>query len=351
MKRGTLFTIIGIAVVLIVAGVIASQSSVPLPVDLGGQQHQDVSSTLPVLSAYTLPEFAGITHWWNTPDGEALTPQKLKDKVVLIDFWTYSCINCIRTYPFLKEMYDKYADKGLVIVGVHTPEFAFEAEPDNVGREIIKNGLKYPIALDPDYGTWNAYNNHYWPAEYFFDGQGRLRRTHFGEGEYDQSEEAIRSLLVENGANLEPMGTAVPTPDFSDIQTNETYFGLNRGDAFMGKTGTAEQDVRLTASDTVDPDKWTAGGTWRFNPEFAETRAPNDVFRFNVAADKLHIVLDSADGTDKSIDVYVDGVKTGSITVNASTLYDIATFPNGGRHTVELRIKDAGVRFYAATFS
>ncbi len=308
-------------------------------------------SSLPILADH-MPTFQGITKWWNTPDGEPLTPESLKGKVVLVDFWTYSCINCIRTYPFLKSMYAKYKDQGLVIVGVHTPEFAFEADPNNVGREITKNGIEYPVALDPNYDTWNAYNNRYWPAEYFFDRQGHLRRTHFGEGEYDQSEEAIRSLLAEaSGVDLSPMGEAVPSPDLSKVQTPETYFGLSRGDAFMGTPGAANSPVDLTAADSVAPNQWTAGGNWTFDPEYIEANAPGNVFRFNVQANTLHIVMDAADGTDKQLEVYVDGVKTKDLTVNVSTLYDIASFSDAGRHTVEIRVKDPGVRFYAATFS
>lgn len=308
-------------------------------------------SSLPVLSE-RMPDFTGITRWWNTADGQALTPALLKGKVVLIDFWTYSCINCIRTYPFIKSMHAKYADKGLVVIGVHTPEFAFEADPENVEREIAKNELKHPIALDPNYATWNAYDNRYWPAGYFFDRQGRLRRTHFGEGEYDESEEAIRDLLSEApDISLEPMGDAITEQDFSLIRTPETYFGLARGEAFVGTEGTENFDVPLKATTLVPANRWTAEGTWKFRQEYVQANSKNAFFRFNVQANKLHLVLESADGKDKAIDIYVDGVKVQSITVNASTLYNIAEFPDAGRHTVEIRLPDPGVRFYAATFS
>lgn len=307
--------------------------------------------SLPVYDVM-LPEFVGITKWWNTADGEPLTPEKLKGKVVLIDFWTYSCINCIRTYPFIKAMHERYADKGLVIVGVHTPEFAFEADPKNVGREIEKNGFKHPIALDPNYETWNAYHNRYWPAEYFFDRQGRLRRTHFGEGAYEESELAIRSLLEEDGVTLGDMGaTPQNLPDFSKIVTHETYFGLSRGDAFQGMPGTENVDTRYTLASSLSADKWTVQGTWNFRPEYVQANSPNGIFRFSVQASKIHLVMESSDGKDKMIEVFVDGLKVKDVTVNASQLYDIAEFPDAARHTVELRLKDAGVRFYAATFS
>jgi len=355
MKRSTQIVIAVLALVVIGAAIVASRS--PMPTNLLPSFSQpspltasSTSSDLPVL-ADAMPPFGGITKWYNTANDQPLTPESLKGKVVLVDFWTYSCINCIRTYPFLKSMHDKYADKGLVIVGVHTPEFAFEADPNNVGREIEKNGLKYPVALDATYQTWNAYNNQYWPAEYFFDRQGRLRHVHFGEGEYDQSEEAIRALLAENGEMLEPMGTAVPTQDFSDIQTNETYFGLNRGNAFMGGPQDANKDTDFTLASTVAPNQWSLGGTWRFTPEHIESRAADATFRFNIQANETHLVMDATDGKDKHVDVYVDGKKVGSIIVNASTLYTVAKTKDGKRHVIELRIHEAGVRLYAATFS
>lgn len=308
-------------------------------------------SALPVYGV-TLPEFQGITTWWNTPDGKPLTPELVKGKVVLVDFWTYSCINCIRTYPFLKSLYQKYADKGLVIVGVHTPEFAFEKDPKNVGAEITKNGILWPIALDPDYATWNAYNNHSWPAEYFFDRQGRLRRTHFGEGEYQESELAIRSLLEENGAELGDMGTTrTNLPNFSKIQTLETYFGLNRGDAFMGTTGSIGADANYAMPKAIRDNTWAVDGTWRFFPEYVLAVSANARWGMSVQASKLHLVMASDDGKDKHLEIYVDGVKTGELTVNGSMLYDIATFPDAARHVIEVRVSEPGVRFYTATFS
>ncbi|MEO5927880.1 MAG: redoxin domain-containing protein [Patescibacteria group bacterium] len=331
-------------------GVVMSPNASSTPAIVSVSDMGGTSSSLPVYDV-TMPEFQGITNWWNTPEHEPLTPASLKGKVVLVDFWTYSCINCIRTYPFLKSMQEKYADKGLVIIGVHTPEFEFEKNPDNVAKEIEKNELKYPIALDPNYGTWNAYANHYWPAGYLFDQQGRLRRVHFGEGEYDESEAAIRSLLEEGGGALAAeQATDMNQPDFSKIKTEETYFGLSRGEAFMGSTGPKDQDV-MFSSQTVTSNKWSVEGNWRFTEEYVQANSSGASFRFKVQANKMHLVLESADGKDKTIEIYVDGKKTGEMTINMSTLYDIATFPDAGEHTVEVRMKDGGVRFYAATFS
>ncbi|MBP9869722.1 redoxin domain-containing protein [Patescibacteria group bacterium] len=344
------FIVVGMILVSSESGFEMPTNTPPKIVDMSDMGDVKGSSGLPIL-ANQMPEFTGITKWWNTETGEALTPAMLKGKVVLIDFWTYSCINCIRTYPFLRTMHERYADKGLVIVGVHTPEFAFEKNPDNVGREIIKNDLKYPVALDPDFGTWNAYNNRYWPAHYFFDREGRLRHTHFGEGEHDRSEAVIRALLEEGGMAVGSEMETVAETDFSKIQTHETYFGLERGNEFMSTPGRQGESVNLTLAETVRPNEWTAGGTWVFQPEYIEAQSKNATFRFNVQAAKLHLVLESADGTDKNIGVSVDDVMTKELIINASDLYDIAEFLDGGRHTVEIRLPDGGVRFYAATFS
>jgi thiol-disulfide isomerase/thioredoxin len=351
MTRPTKIALIGLGAVIVVAAALSLRGpkiSLPGPVQ---KAVREVTGKLPVLSD-RMPAFSGITKWWNTPGGAAYTPETLKGKVVLVDFWTYSCINCLRTLPFLKSLHAKYAASGLVIIGVHTPEFAFEAVPGNVEAAIKSNGIEYPVALDPKYATWNAYENRYWPAEYLFDAQGRLRETHFGEGSYDETERAVRDLLAENSAaDLPPAGVEDAVPDFSKIRTGETYFGLERGSAFMGEPGASGRDVQLKAADAPKPDKWTAGGLWSFAPEFAEARAAGDTFAMSVSASEMHIVLSSSDGTDKTIEVFVDGQDAGTVTVNASQLYTVAKFSGAGRHTVELRIRDAGVRFYATTFS
>jgi thiol-disulfide isomerase/thioredoxin len=351
MTRHAKIALIGFAVLIVLAIVLSSRGPMIKLPGSAPQSSGGSPSNLPVLAG-GMPDFAGISRWWNTPGNGPLTPAGLKGKVVLVDFWTYSCINCLRTLPFVKSLYAKYSGSGLVIVGVHTPEFAFEGDPNNVDRAIKQNGIEYPVALDAQYGTWNAYNNEYWPAEYLFDARGRLRRTNFGEGNYDETEQDVRGLLAETSAETLPAaGVIVPSTDFSNIGTNETYFGLERGDAFMGTPGAAGNDVQLNAADTPSPNHWSAGGAWRFESQYVETRSPNDTFSFNVQANRLHLVLSSADGSDKTIDVIVDGQAAGSFTINAPQLYTVATFPTGGRHTVEIRIHDAGVQFYSATFS
>lgn len=335
-------------------------SPMPIFIDPSGVQR----SSLPVL-ADRMPPFLGITHWWNTPDNRPLTSEDLKGKVVFVDFWTYSCINCIRTQPFMRKMWETYQDDGLVIIGVHTPEFAFEKDPDNVEAAIERAGLEYPIALDPNFETWNAYANHYWPAGYFFDREGRLRFTHFGEGQYAEQEEVIRELLAE-GTVLTDAPTGVdPSPDFTTIKTPETYFGSDRMshlanlDEYKGSTPSTYRLREPQANE------WTVGGEWKFEDEYAASLATGNRFRMNVEANAFHIVFGSmngsrrvrvlVDGSDPSDAQLTDDTKrqpdgSALITITEKDLYRVARFPEAGRHVVELEFLDAGVELYASTF-
>jgi len=327
-------------------------------------------STLPILADH-IPEFAGITNWWNTNE-QPLTVEKLKGKVVLIDFWTYSCINCIRTQPVLRAWWKAYEKDGLVIVGVHTPEFAFEKDPNNVNEAIKKAGLLFPIALDPDYKTWTAYANHYWPAEYFFDREGRLRHTHFGEGNYAESEAVIRELLAENGDVSATSTNVDTTPKFETIKTPETYFGYARAESYANYTELKRDQESTYTLRPLKDNEWTLGGRWLVDPEKAVSLAASNVFRMNVDANAMHLVLGSTDGQPKRVQIFVDGLpapseftsddvtysvdernsefNTSFFTVSEKRLYRIAKFPKGGRHTVELRLLYPGIEFYAATF-
>lgn len=324
-----------------------------------------------------MPEFQGITAWWNTPGNQPLTTQDLKGRVVLVKFWTYSCINCIRTFPYVKHWYDRFGPApqtgapprgGFELVGVHTPEFAFEAVPANVEREIQKNGFRFPVALDPDYATWNAYQNHFWPAEYLFDATGKLRYVHYGEGQYDEMERAIAQLLDEAGMTVaapeEPMPGDVT--NFSQIKTDETYFGYQRGSGFANALEVVpEQDANFTLKD-VGRNQWSVGGRWRLEGERAVAFGPSAVHRFNVQAPIYNIVLDAPEGTTAKIRVTIDGANptadmttddlvigadgTATIDVSDPRLYRILTIPDAGRHTIEIEILEGDVRFYAATF-
>ena len=319
---------------------------------------------LPVL-AESMPDFVGITGWMNTPNEEPLTKEDLEGKVVLVDFWTYSCINCIRTQPVLKGWWETYKDDGLVIVGVHTPEFAFEKDPNNVRSAVERAGLEYPIALDPDYKTWRAYNNRFWPAGYFFDRQGRLRFTHFGEGEYETQEEVIRALLAEGGELTDAPTGLDSTPDFGSIGTRETYFGYLRLANFENADEQVNGESASYTHQSPRENYWSLGGDWRVEEEYAENRSSDARFSMNVEANAMHIVLGTANGP-RRVRVQIDGrnpmdeeltndtvrVEDGSvyITVERKDLYRIARFPDAERSTITLTIEEPGMQFYAATF-
>lgn len=212
------------------------------------------------VTPFQAPELVGLQEWINS---EPTTLEELKGKVVLIDFWTYSCINCVRTLPYVQGWYDSYKDDGLVILGIHAPEFAFEKVPENVKTAVADRGLTYPVALDNDFRTWNAYKNRFWPAHYLIDKDGQVRREHFGEGEYDETEAAIRDLLAESGND--DLGQMTTTgdevPPISRGQTPETYVGFERAkNVYNDNFGDGQRDYTIPA--TLPTNGWALGGKW-----------------------------------------------------------------------------------------
>jgi thiol-disulfide isomerase/thioredoxin len=233
----------------------------------GGAEELAAGLDLPVIAP--APEFADTQQWFNT-DGEELSISELtaEGKVVLIDFWTYTCINCIRTLPYLKAWDEEYRDDGLVIVGVHSPEFPFEREADNVADSIEQNGLRYPVVQDNELGTWNNFANQYWPAKYLIDSRGQIRFTHFGEGEYDRTEEAIRTLLAEAGDDrLGKLSSARGETADPTLATPETYLGAARAEGFVnGRFATGINDFGLAGNRVIDrlpANAFAFQGRWR----------------------------------------------------------------------------------------
>ena len=231
------------------------------------------SGTLPVEGE--VPSFSGATAWLNSP---ALTPEALRGKVVLVDFWTYSCINCLRALPYVKGWSEKYKDHGLVVIGVHAPEFAFEKDVDNVRRAVSELGITYPVALDDNYAIWQGFNNHYWPAHYFIDSTGQIRSHHFGEGNYKESEEVIRQLLTQAGyTNLPQAGigstaaSGVQAPaDEAHDQSPETYVGYRRAQSFSSPGGLVQDHPHAySVPSALNLNQWALGGTWTIDPEKA----------------------------------------------------------------------------------
>src|SRR5580658_2514294 len=314
------------------------------------------------------PELSGAVAWLNSPP---LSAKSLKGKVVLIDFWTYSCINCLRALPYVEGWAAKYKDAGLVVIGVHTPEFAFEKERSNVEKAVKDLKVNYPVAIDSDYAIWKAFNNAYWPAHYFIDGKGRIRHHHFGEGEYDESERVMQELLKENGAKSLADGTinvtangAEAAPDLQDTRSPETYIGYNRAEHFASAQLFA-QDTRMayTPQPRLTLNQWALGGTWKVGPESAvlDSAPGKIVFRFH--ARDLHLVLGATkngkpirfkvtlDGTSRGDDHGSDTDAGGAGTVQGHRLYQLIRQKGAVEdRTFEIEFLDPGVQAFAFTF-
>lgn len=260
-----------------------------------------------------MPSLDGAIAWLNSAP---LSRKSLKGKVVVIDFWTYSCINCLRAIPYVEAWSQKYKDDGLVVIGVHTPEFAFEKDRANVAKAVQDLKITYPVAIDSNYAIWKAFNNEYWPAHYFIDAQGTIRYHHFGEGEYDKSEEVIQELLKQRNANLKLSGFVQVTgagaeaaADVNDIQSPETYIGYARQENYVSPEK-IKQDVPgvYTAPGRLDVNQWALSGKWEVGGEQAMlVAAPGKiVFRFH--ARDLHLVLGPGkDGKPARFRVLLDG--------------------------------------------
>jgi cytochrome c biogenesis protein CcdA/thiol-disulfide isomerase/thioredoxin len=315
----------------------------------------DEALDLPVLGR--APEFVGNEHWFNTPGGRPLTLRGLRGRVVLVDFWTYTCINCIRTFPYLKAWDTRYRKDGLTIVGVHTPEFPFERDAANVEDAIERNDLRYPVAQDNEQQTWNAYANQYWPAEYFIDARGRVRYVHFGEGEYGEKEKVIRALLAEAGDEVgASMAGGHGLHPAAGVTTPESYLGSARANGFVnGLLTPGLHDFSAPAE--VPPDRLAYRGRWRIAPEAAT--AAGGSLELNFGARHVYLVLGTSDGKPRRVRIYLDGrpiaaaagadVHAGAVTVRSQRLYDLVDLPAVGHHALRLQ-PQPGVMGYAFTF-
>jgi cytochrome c biogenesis protein CcdA/thiol-disulfide isomerase/thioredoxin len=311
---------------------------------------------LPVLGV--APEFVGTEQWFNTPGDKPLTLSGLRGRVVLVDFWTYSCINCIRTLPYLKAWDAKYRKDGLTIVGVHTPEFPFEREASNVETAIEENGIRYPVVQDNEQATWNAYGNQYWPAEYFIDAQGRVRYVHFGEGEYGEKEKVIRELLAEAGKPVKGQETRVHAiAPSATVTTPETYLGAARAERFTNAM-LSPGPHDFTAPKSLPANEFAYHGKWRISLDSA-TAGAGASLDLNFGARRVYLVLGSP-GRDRKVRVLLDGqpvssadagtdVHGGAVTVTGQRLYNLVDMPKVGHHVLTLE-PEAGVMGYAFTF-
>jgi cytochrome c biogenesis protein CcdA/thiol-disulfide isomerase/thioredoxin len=293
------------------------------------------------------PELTGITGWLNTPGGSSLSLAGLRGKVVLIDFWTYSCINCQRTLPHVEAWYKAYAAEGLEVIGVHTPEFSFEHVKSNIASNAAHLGVKYPVAIDNNYGTWNAYENQYWPAEYLVDASGTIRHVTFGEGDYDGTENLIRQLLAQakSGAVLPP-ATKVAAAQLSAQQTPESYIGTqNNQPDVSGIPLVQRQLAHYVLPAAVTPDTFALGGAWNAGSEFA-TAGTGAKLDLNYQAAKVYLVL----GGTGSVTVQVGDGATRTITVSgAPTLYTLVDGTTSERALLHLSFSP-GLQAYSFTF-
>jgi len=319
----------------------------------------------------TLPSLDGAVQWLNSPP---LTAAGLRGKVVLVDFWTYSCINCLRTLPYTTAWAHKYAPYGLVVIGVHAPEFAFERDIGNVKKAVHDLGIDYPVAIDNGYAIWRAFGNEYWPAHYFVDAQGRIRHHHFGEGEYAQSERAIQSLLAEAGhpeALNVPLGLtgapakgALAAADSADVRSPETYVGYARAEDFTSPGGVVrDASHRYDAPAHPDLNNWGLAGTWQVGAERATLAAPAGRIVYRFHARDLHLVLGpGANGKPVRFRVTLDGAAPGAAhgadvdaqgygTVTGQRLYQLVRQPGAiADRTFSIEFLDPGVDAYAFTF-
>ena len=323
------------------------------------------SEELPVEG--TMPSLSGAVEWLNS---KPLTAEDLKGKVVLVDFWTYSCINCLRAIPYVRAWAEKYRDHGLVVIGVRAPEFAFERNVDNVKKAIAMLGIKYPVAIDNEYKIWRAFENEYWPAHYFIDAKGMIRHHHFGEGDYDESEGIIQKLLAEAGDSHVPTDiVAVKASGVeaasagTDIGSPETYVGYNRIDHFASPGGVVQDTSHVYAAGPANLNDWSLVGNWTIGNERALLNDKDGSIIYRFHAHDLHLVLGpDPDGKPVRFVVTIDGKAPGDShgvdvdsqgqgIVTAQRLYQLVRdHGTVADHTFEIRFLDPGVQAYAFTF-
>jgi thiol-disulfide isomerase/thioredoxin len=315
-----------------------------------------------------LPSLSGATGWLNS---EPLTPAELRGRVVLVDFWTFTCINWLRTLPHIRAWASKYRDQGLVVIGVHTPEFSFERDVESIRRETKARGIDYPVAIDSDYALWRAFDNRYWPALYFADAEGVIRHHHFGEEAYEQSERVLQQLLTEAGADgvddglvaVDGQGAEAPA-DWDALRSPETYVGYERTENFASDGGAVLDERRTyTAPAQLRLGQWALEGDWTMELEDASLNEPGGRIAFQFQARDLHLVMKpAAESAPVRFQVRIDGQPPGAAhgldvddqgngTVSEGRLYQLIRQPGPiGEHMFEITFLDPGIEAYVFTF-
>jgi cytochrome c biogenesis protein CcdA/thiol-disulfide isomerase/thioredoxin len=325
-------------------------------------------STVQLSNEGAFPGFDGAVKWLNSPP---LTRAQLKGKVIVVDFWTYSCINCLRSIPYVEAWSEKYKNDGLVVVGVHTPEFAFEKDPANIAKAVTDLKITYPVAIDSDYAIWKAFNNQYWPAHYFIDAKGEIRYHHFGEGKYDESEEVIQQLLKEKNSSLSASGFvqvnpsgSEAAPDFGNVASPETYVGYDRAQNYASPQTIKQDKPQLyTAPARLTVNQWGLVGSWSVSGEHAQLAAAPGKVIFRFHARDLHFVLGPGkngqpihfririDGTAPGEDHGGDTDAKGDGVVKDYRLYQLVRQKGKVEdRTFEIEFLDPGVQAFAFTF-
>jgi cytochrome c biogenesis protein CcdA/thiol-disulfide isomerase/thioredoxin len=332
-------------------------SLTPMPQQAGVAIPGVKTPPLPKLGA--APPFTNNQQWFNTPGDKPLTLQGLKGHVVLVDFWTYTCINCIRTLPFLKGLYAHYHKDGLEIVGVETPEFTFEQEASNVQQAIHSDGLLYPVVQDNRYGTWNAYQNEYWPAEYLIDSNGQVRHTQFGEGNYKEDEAAVRELLYESGNhNLPPPMTATAIMPSHNLGTPETYLNTQRSEGLAQPIKSGTHVYAGVLAPILN--EFGLHGTWTATSESVTPAATGAFINGRFQAAHVYLVMTSTDNQPRTARVLLNGkpiqpadagsdVHNGLVTVRGQRLYSLISLPTDQQQTFTIQIPP-GISAYDFTF-
>lgn len=317
-------------------------------------------------SGGTMPPLDGATGWLNSPP---LTTEALRGRVVAVDFWTYTCINWLRTAPYLRAWDAAYRDAGLVVLGVHTPEFPFEHDVGNVRRAVAARGIRYPVAVDDDYGVWTAFRNMYWPALYVVDAQGEIRFHHVGEGAYEESERVIRQLLAEAGTSSglpDPVTTEArgieAAPDWPDLGSPENYLGADRTTGFASPERASRMPHPYTVPARLALDHWALAGTWSVQPDAVRLHEADGRIADRFSARDVHLVLAPPAGEPVRFSIRLDGVPPGADhgddvdadgagTVTEPRLYQLVRQrgPVADR-TIEITFHDPGVEAFAFTF-
>ena len=309
----------------------------------------DAGSEFPVLGE--APEIVGTQQWFNTRGNRPLSLASLRGRVVLVDFWTYSCINCIRTLPYLNAWDGRYRERGLTVIGVHAPEFPFERDPDNVARAVRGNGIRYPVAQDNEFATWNAYDNQFWPAKYLIDARGRVRYAHFGEGDYGETEAAIRTLLAEAG-EADLGAPAQATSDSARAGTTpESYLGAQRAERFVNgalRAGTRRYELTRREVAAIRAHHLGFDGCWRVEDSRSVAAGDGARLHLRFTAARVFLVLGS-NGRTRRVGVCLDGRSRRPVRVSSHRLYEVVRLDEPGEHLLTLE-PERGVEAYAFTF-